>query len=261
MANHIQRELLYPNQDFYDGSGDIGGYNISAPGSVYAGSKASEFSYLYYNSLKNSGAFDLNGNFNPNWSQIQAGPFSGIQLSKYWSGTEYDSLPNTALSFSFDGGQNLDWKYEEHLAWAVRDGDTGPSASVDSPFYTTMVLGQTISFDYYWLMGEDPSPYNGQSFDVLALQGGAGWKYIGQIAAYNSSTDWLTAMIAVPQEFWGLETQIRFVLSDFGPETDPTVYLRNISSSQPVPEPASMLLFGSGVIVFGNYFRRRLKKS
>jgi len=31
--------------------------------------------------------------------------------------------------------------------------------------------------------------------------------------------------------------------------------------SNPVPEPVSMLLFGTGTLVFGGYIRRRLKKS
>jgi hypothetical protein len=90
-------------------------------------------------------------------------------------------------------------------------------------------------------------PYEGQAFDVLALQGGDGWQYIGQIAAYNSSTEWLTAMISVPEELWGLETQIRFVLDDYGPNTDPTVFLNNIQSA-PVPEPSTMLLLASGLV-------------
>jgi len=139
---------IYPNQDFYDGSGDIGGYNISAPGSVYAGSKASELSYFYYNSLKNLGAFDLNGNFNPNWSQLQVGPFSGVQISKYWSGTDYDSLTGTAFSFNTDGGQNIDWKYEEHFVWAVRDGDVAASTTINvAPYQDEFVIMAGTEYD------------------------------------------------------------------------------------------------------------------
>jgi hypothetical protein len=122
-----------------------------------------------------------------------------------------------------------------------------------------MLLGPEISFDYWWVMGEDPPPYqSGFGFDVLALQGGDSWRYIGQTAAYESSTGWQTASLIVPEELIGLETQIRFVVNDFGPDTDPTVLLNNISS-QPVPEPATFLLLGSGLIGIAWFGRKKLK--
>jgi hypothetical protein len=244
--------LAYNYIKAYDGSSDFG-YNISSPGTIYSEFKNNEMAYLYYNSLGNLSPYYPNGTGGqPNSGFRNSGPFEvRTSDSRFWSGSAYEPNPTQGWYFDFADGYQGNFDNDRHYAWAVRDGDTGPSASVDNPFYTTMTLGQTISFDYFWLMGEDPPPYSGQSFDVLALQGGAGWQYIGQIAAYNSSSDWLTAMIAVPQEFWGLETQIRFVLSDFGPGTDPTVYLRNIASNTaPVPEPASMLLFGTGLACF-----------
>jgi hypothetical protein len=50
-----------------------------------------------------------------------------------------------------------------------------------------------------------------------------------------------------------METQIRFVLNDFGPITDPTVYLRNINSAATsVPDAPIAILLGSGLLgLFG----------
>jgi hypothetical protein len=33
-----------------------------------------------------------------------------------------------------------------------------------------------------------------------------------------------------------------------------------VSTPNPVPEPASMMLFGTGCVVFGGYLRRKIKK-
>ena len=119
-------------------------------------------------------------------------------------------------------------------------------------------LQDTFSFDYWWQIDSMPPDYipGEHLFDVLALQGGEGWQFIGQIAAYESFTAWLTASLAVPEELWGMKTQIRFVLTDYDPETNPTVYLMNVSG---VSEPSTILLFGTAL--FGLLGFRRKSRS
>ncbi|MEJ2687198.1 MAG: hypothetical protein P8124_08300, partial [Gammaproteobacteria bacterium] len=71
-----------------DGSTDWG-YNISAQGTVYAGSKASEMAYLYYNTLGNSAAYDVSGTQRSCATTTcfsNTGPFTNVQSSVYGAG-------------------------------------------------------------------------------------------------------------------------------------------------------------------------------
>ena len=75
----------------FDGSTDFG-FNISAPGSAYPGSKGSEMAYLYYVELGNKGYYDTNGNgpYQADSGLQHTGPFSNLLSREYWSGTEYE---------------------------------------------------------------------------------------------------------------------------------------------------------------------------
>jgi len=104
------------NYDYsYDGSTDYG-FNMSAPGTIYAGSKGSEMAYLYYNDLGNAAG-----------GPLARGPFTNLPSYFYWSGTEKTSDPDLAWTFVIgDGCQNLDVKVGvNYYALAVHSGDVG----------------------------------------------------------------------------------------------------------------------------------------
>ncbi len=125
-----------------DGSTDFG-YNVSAPGSIYAGSTGSEMAYMYYNNLGNLGYWDINGNYQPGYglqntsfeSGGSGGPvvtFQNIQpFNTYWSGTEYaPSAGNQVWAFAFsNGSQGAAGIATENYVWPVRNGDVIPIPS------------------------------------------------------------------------------------------------------------------------------------
>jgi len=116
----------------YTGSEDRG-YNVSAPGTLYAGSTASEMAHLFYNTLGGVAFCNSTGCGIPNWGLSSTGPFSNIQPTRYWSATEY--APFTGFAWGFDmegGGQNGFNENYSYYAWAVHDGDVGASVPTDS---------------------------------------------------------------------------------------------------------------------------------
>lgn len=107
----------------YDGSTDVG-YNISAPGTVSAGSTASEMAHMYYDTLGNLAYYDTSGSPQTGYGPINTGPFSNIQPDAYWSATVYSGYTTSAWLFSFaSGGQGGNQETGSWSAWAVHSGD------------------------------------------------------------------------------------------------------------------------------------------
>jgi hypothetical protein len=112
------------------------GYNISAPGTLYAGSTASEMAHMFHNTLGDKGYC------NPATSTVStcSGPQAGYGLSnsgpfsnllpdlRYWSATEYAPSTSFAWFFSFTNGEQRGVvKADTYIAWAVHSGDVGAS--------------------------------------------------------------------------------------------------------------------------------------
>jgi len=114
------------------------GYNISAPGTLYAGSTASEMAYLYHNTLGNKSYYDpvLSAGSHcmgpqSGWGLTNTGPFSNIQSYYYWSATTtaYDAGFAWGFHFTIGGRQGTDGKYGNRWVWAVHSGNAGTLAA------------------------------------------------------------------------------------------------------------------------------------
>lgn len=113
-----------------DGSSDRGS-NISAPGTVYAGSTGSEMAHMFYNTLGNLALFDTSGNPNqPGYGLTNSGPFDNVNSSNwYWSDTEHTLNEGFAWIFTMASGSQTVYNKTgvDFPAWAVHDGDVGMS--------------------------------------------------------------------------------------------------------------------------------------
>ena len=126
------------------GDSDIG-YNVSAIGSAYPGSTASELAYMFYINLGNPGNYtpagDLTG-CSPN-CLVNSAPFTNLQSYQYWSMTAYTGSfyagDNAWIIDMQDGGQGAYVKSWSNYSWAVRDGDV---AAIPEPeTYALMLAG------------------------------------------------------------------------------------------------------------------------
>lgn len=109
----------------YTGASDLG-WNISAPGTMYAGGTASEMAFMHYNNLGNTGYYNTDGTqsrCSPIPCLANRGPFPELQRYLYWSATGDARNPGQQWYFNFlNGAQSLDTVTGKH-AWPVLDGD------------------------------------------------------------------------------------------------------------------------------------------
>lgn len=124
--------ITYRLSGSFDGSTDLW-WNISAPGTIFAGSTGSEMAHLYYNTLGNQGGNNFIGQANaclyelPYLCLANTGPFTNLQAAAYWSGSgEYTGGSTGAYSFSFGAGYQTSsgaGPGSQYFVWAVHDGD------------------------------------------------------------------------------------------------------------------------------------------
>lgn len=124
-------------------------YNISAPGTSYANTTASELSYMFYVNLGNKGYYDTAGTPQAGYGLVDD-PLAGNDESLfinlvndvYWTDSVYTPLGHWSWYFyTGEGVQNAYYHGHYNLAWAVRDGDVYPvSASVPEPVSLALLL-------------------------------------------------------------------------------------------------------------------------
>jgi hypothetical protein len=104
------------------------GYNISAAGTRYAASKASELPFLFYNQLGGLADYATDGTARTNVSNAGLPYFNHLSLANaYWTSTPYGA--DGAFAFNFAHGTQYafvatasGWRYNLLL---MRDGDVG----------------------------------------------------------------------------------------------------------------------------------------
>jgi hypothetical protein len=115
------------------------GHNISAPGSVFAGSTANEMAHLFFNTLGNKGlcapASSIGFCDGPQagWGLTNAGPFANMRSDLYWTATAYEPRAGEAWDFYFgDGSQSSNLRGAAFHAWAVSTGDVAAIPEADT---------------------------------------------------------------------------------------------------------------------------------
>jgi len=125
--------VKYDFVETVNGSSDLG-YNISAPGTPYAGSSASPMAYMFHNILGNLAYVDIFGNQpQPGYGLTSTGPYSNVQSYFYWSSQENVASPGDGLGYGFATGHQRSLpKSALSAAWAVHPGDIGTPVLTDS---------------------------------------------------------------------------------------------------------------------------------
>lgn len=138
------------NYSFSNAGGTDYGYNISAPGTAFAGSPGSELAYMYYQNLANTGSTIPTGGHYPCYQTggclSSTGPFINVQNAVYWSDTQYAPSTSIVRAWNFrlsDGFQYASADDENGItyAWAVRPGDVAAVPEAESWMMLVVGLG------------------------------------------------------------------------------------------------------------------------
>lgn len=129
-------------------------YNISATGTMYAGSKQDELAYTWFNTLGNTSRCPVGAGWggcstaNVNTIPYNTGPFTGLTRNIYWTSSN-ENLPyadgwgfDTGSQWGLTGAFNASYG---HNAWLLRDGDV---ATIPVP-----AVGWLMLLSIAWLFG------------------------------------------------------------------------------------------------------------
>ncbi len=144
----------------YIGTEDWGD-NVSAPGTLYAGSTSSEMAHMFYNTLGNKSTCDpLLSTVSTcvpqaGWGLSNEGPFSNIVADGNWSGSLFapdeDYIDSADHFWVFDLAVGDQYAMDVYgarpiklSAWAVHDGDVGTPVPVVPVPAAAWLLGSAL---------------------------------------------------------------------------------------------------------------------
>ncbi len=238
----------------YNGSTDIG-TNISAPGTVYAGSQANEMAYMYYQTLGNAGQLTPSNAYTncvgaglPGTCLENAGPFINFVKDGlgHWTQTTWTSDSTRVEWFTMQYG-DASWQLKSNssYAWAVRPGDVSnmaPIAVSGSPLYAVAKDGLvTLAASGY-----DPDPYMGDTITGYAWDLNGDGIY-GDLSGTSATTSWasLTGMGLLAGQDYAISLRVSDSKGAYG-YTSATLQIAAI----PEPETYAMMLAGLGLVGF-----------
>ncbi len=123
----------------WDYSGTDCGYNVDT--------SSSELAYMWYDILGNTPYSDTSGNSSQSGWGLTSTSADGVDILnlqpfRYWSGTEYASIPNREWDFlTCNGDQSHLNKNGADYAWAVRSGDVAAIAVPEPGTFLLLAVG------------------------------------------------------------------------------------------------------------------------